>query len=458
MSLDQVVSDEAKALNQAIYDALFDMNAQNVLTRQGGAGLRTSRIDSICDVHFFAVPLTRAQIQEIKQKPGVEFVSPNRALSEQVMPASFHPEDGEPAAIPAPNVPRSRLQKRARLVQDPRAGQDLRFISTGPGERLSSRYLYYEEAGQGVTIFAVGGAVNTLHDDFVRADGGRSILTDRINGMDASDLTDNVATCRVSKMVGRTHGVAKKAKVMVVNIINTESSFLDGISQVSEYLARKHLLHENYQGHHVMSMMQTYDFRDESVTQALDKVLDFLVKTVQLVVVVPSGVDESMKNSDIVQWPASTAGRRDIIVVGAADISGRSMALSRGGPFLTVNGPGEGRCADQPVQFQGSDPEYYYYGPDLAAAATTGLIAYYFSLNNIGPILRRDVTRIASVMKSFVELVSYVRIPNGDFRAIWNLLPERQGAMGTEPDIVGLQPRDRLSDLRRDPHPHERNM
>lgn len=439
MSLDQVVSDEVKTQNRAIQEALDRMNDDNILAGKGGRGLRISRIDNICDVYFFAVPLTPSQLREIENMPGVRVVTPNQALYTRDVKITPPTEGREPAKMPVQNVPGSRLKRRDRLVEDLRAGKDLRFISTPKDLKLSGSYSYYEEAGEDVTIIAVAHGVNALHDEFVTATGESSILEDPIMGMDASGQPDPVSTCHASKMVGRTYGVARRAKVKVVNVADEPGSFLDGLSQVTRYLTRKHLRRERYRGYHVMSIMHQWDYVGALLTFEFEGLIVNLINMLQLVIVVQAGQDQSNQNSDINTWPGTAAGRHEIIVVGAVDVeTGRSFDFSRGGPFLTVNAPGEVRCADQPGT---------YFGTDVASAEATALIAYFLSLRDIGPTLRGEYNNIPSKVKKFIQEVSYTRT-NGDFPAVWNRLPEPGITMGTEPDIFGVQARDRISKLR----------
>lgn len=419
----KVVSVEAKAQNQAIRELLVVMNGQNILAGTGGRGLRISTSD-ICDVYFFAVPLTTNQIQDIEKKPGVEFVSPNRALSSEDISESSDPADSDPAEIPVLTVPGSQLNERDRVIVDPTAWDDLRFISTPSGSlRLSRSYNYFSNAGDGVTVIGVDSGVNTLHDQFVTLTGESSLLEERIAAMDTSDLADdydNLGTCRTSKIVGRTLGVARRAKVIVTKVARSLSSLSDVFVQIANYLNRKRVRRENVQGYHVMSIMIQWDNTDPQMTQRFEEMFDLLVREFQLVVVVPAGNDDTNQNSDIIRWPAVAERRHDIIVVGAVrSKTGTTASFSRGGPFLSVNAPGLVTCARNQA---GSD-DMMRRGTDVAAALVAGLAAYLLSLDDVGPNLRDMLVPIPRRVKDYVmTTASYKRLPDEFRPAIWNTL------------------------------------
>lgn len=399
------------------------MNGQNILAGAGGRGLRISTSD-ICDVYFFAVPLTKNQIQEIEKKPGVRMVGPNQVLQvADDSPSSSDPEDNLPGDVPVLAAPGGPLKKRDQVVVDPFAWEDLRYISTRQNLRLSNTYLYYSKAGEKVTVFAADTGVNILNDEFVTLKGESSLLETRIYAMDTAespDDEDNFGTCRTSKIVGRTVGVARKAKVMIVKVSPNLSSLIDVFVQIANYLNAKSRLGQDVKGYHVMSIMIQWDNKDRAETVAFNEILDLLINYFQLVIVVPAGWDNTEQNSDINMWPASAERRHNIIVVGAVNIrTGRTYPFSRGGPFLTVNAPGNVKCA------RNQAPGRFFMtriGVDVATAQVAGLVAYLLSLDNVGPILRRDPAMISLRVKYYIRNVAAYTRSNGDFPSIWNLL------------------------------------
>ena len=395
------------------------MNDQNILAGKGGRGLRISKSD-ICDVFFFAVPLTEPQIEEIEKQVGVKRVRPNQNILMEDVSTSSNLKGSEPADIPVLSAPGSRLKERGQTVQDEAAWEDLCFISTPFGSEPSNSYLYDSDAGQGVTIIAVDSGVNILHDDFITETGESSILEDRIYALDSSGTLDDYSgfgTCRASKMVGRTFGVAKKAKVMIAVIFPSLSSVLDVFVQIFNHLSAKDDRREQMRGYYVMSIMFQWDNTDDDDTRELEDLLDLLINFYKVVVVVPAGMDFSEHNSDINMWPAIAEPRHDIIVVGGVNVkTSKTYAWSRGGPCLSVNAPGTVKCANNAAG------RSYVLRSDCGAAAAqvAGLAAYFLSLDGVGAILRRYPAEIPARVKAYIMAVAYER-SEGDFPAIWNL-------------------------------------
>ncbi|MCJ1462530.1 hypothetical protein MMC07_001132 [Pseudocyphellaria aurata] len=427
----QVISTEGKAQNQAIQETLVLMDGENVLAGKGGPGIRISTF-YLCDVYFFAVPLTKKQVQEIEAKPGVKIVRPNRFLSAiQDVPETSDPEDSDSATTPELTAPKSQFKERDQIVADEDAWNDLKFISTPRGSQLSSAYFYNSMAGQDVEIIAIDSGINHWHDEFVTATGGSSVIASQIYAMDSARLEDdydNLGTCRTSKMVGRTIGVARSAKVKAAKIAPQLSSLLDVFVKVANYLRDRYVAGDRILGFEVMSIMIQWDNDDAFLTEQFEEILDLLITEYQIVVVVPAGNDfQSAVHSDINMWPATSAARHNIIVVGGVKVrSGRTYAFSRGGPFLTVNAPGLVLCARNS---RVTDRYMLKRGTDVAAALVAGLIADLLSRDDLGPRFRAGIETqmtdqtVAQRVKTYLRFIaSYKRNEREEVPAIWNLL------------------------------------
>lgn len=406
------------AQNQAIREALVVMNGENILAGKGGRGIRVSTL-YLCDVYFFAVPLTQGQILELGQKPNVRFIKPNRVLDTDFVPEGSDQEDSDPTGAPSFSVPGSQLKERDRIIADPDAWDDLRYISTPEGSRLSNTYSFYRKAGQGVKVIAVDRGFNEFHDEFVTATGESSLLGDRIYGLDTSELPeadDFYGTCYTSKIVGSTCGVARNAKVILAKVSSEVGSLIDVMVQIVNYLNERFRLGETIAGYYVMSIMTQWDNDDWDVAEMFEELLTLLTGYFQVVVVVPAGDDQTFRNSDIIRWPASAESRFDIIVVGAVDIStGRTYSFSRGGPFLSILAPGMVRCARNHagrlyMKTRGTKP---------AAAQVAGLAAYLLSLDDIGQTLRRTRLNIPQRVKLYMKFMSSKK-SSDNIPAIWN--------------------------------------
>lgn len=395
------------------------MNDQNIQAGKGGRGLRISE-SHICGLYLLAVPLTEKQSEDIQKLIGVGLVTPNQILHTS---DSSDLDDDDAAEIPEPAALGSQFKKRGQLVVDTSAFLDLRSISTPPNSPLSDTYMYYSEAGEGVTAIAVDSGVNVIHDEFVTATGDSPFLQERINAMESAGLQDdydNAGTCRTSKIVGHTVGVARNAKVLIVKISPEVSSLVDAFVQIINYLGTKTLGGENVKGYHVMSILIQWDNKDERITDRFEDLLSVLIKHYQTVVVVQAGAEfkkPQTPNLDIVQWPATAERRHDIIVVGAAEARSRRIYdFSRAGPFLSVNAPGMVRCA----RSQGGNLYKRRRGTDVATVQVVGVIAYLLSLPGIGSDLRRDMAKIPQAVKTYIMNDASYKRQEDDYPAIWN--------------------------------------
>ena len=397
------------------------MNEKNTLAGRAGLGLRTST-SQICDVFFFAIPLTKKQIQDIEKQPGVKSVRPNQVLQMEVVPASSDLEDSDSAEKPILTAPGGQLKERDQIVVDSLAWNDLRFLSTSNEEELSDSYKYYSKAGEGVTVFAIDSGVNLLHDEFVTATGESALLQDRIYAIDATEFRedyDDYGTCRASKIVGRNLGVAKRAKVMITMISRSLGSLLDAMVQIANVLNDKDQRGEKVRGYHVMTIVLQWNNEDEQVTNLFEELLELLIRYYQVVVVVPAGSDSFSRNSDINMWPATAAGRHDIIVVGAVQVHNRKeLPWSRGGPFLTVSAPGMVRCALNQAGYNYMRGR----GTHVAAVQVAGLVAYFLSLDDTGLTLRNFPGQIPKVVKTYMRTFASYQKSDDDVLAVWNLL------------------------------------
>ncbi|MER7063596.1 serine protease [Streptomyces albidoflavus] len=137
----------------------------------------------------YAVELSRAEAEKFAADPAVESVIQNRTFTidaTQTNPPSWGLDRIDQASLP-----------------------------------LDSKYTYPDKAGEGVTAYIIDTGVRISHSDF----GGRAA-----NGYDAVD-NDNVAqdgnghgTHVAGTVAGSAYGVAKKAKIVGVRVLNNAGS------------------------------------------------------------------------------------------------------------------------------------------------------------------------------------------------------------------------------------------
>lgn len=58
-------------------------------------------------------------------------------------------------------------------------------------------------------------------------------------------------------------------------------------------------------------------------------------------------------------------------------------------------------------------------GSSFAAAAVSGLAAYFLSLNDVGQMLRRRTGKVPNAVKEYILKIAFIR-PRARDRSIWN--------------------------------------
>lgn len=122
-------------------------------------------------------------------------------------------------------------------------------------------------------------------------------------------------------------------------------------------------------------------------------------------------------------WPASFAGVSDMITVGAVSPLplpgipyGSRYPWSLGS--VTVNAPGGGFCITT------GGKEQPFIGPGMAAAVTTGLIAYFLAIPDLQQYFLAQ-PNWASAVKRYVVAMSYPRYELAI--SVWNGLDAKEG-------------------------------
>lgn len=127
----------------------------------------------------------------------------------------------------------------------------------------NSDYVYDSTAGEGVTCYAVDTGVDITHPDFEdRATWGS-------NQVDSDDTDGNGhGTHTAGTMVGKTYGIAKKAKVVAVKVLDSQGS-----GSTSDIIAGMDWVVKNAKDKSVMNM-SLGGAKTESLNQAAAKVVE----------------------------------------------------------------------------------------------------------------------------------------------------------------------------------------
>lgn len=132
---------------------------------------------------------------------------------------------------------RSNLKKRASIVVQRPAGTELAFVSTPP-ETLPSDYAYFDNAGKGITVYLIADGLQPLNNELTGRVKDKWIYT---VGVPQTQLDpQGSGTCVGSIIVGKEHGVAKQAKLVVVKIDSGNwSTYFDAFGTIIGKLRKK---------------------------------------------------------------------------------------------------------------------------------------------------------------------------------------------------------------------------
>lgn len=389
-------------------------------------------------------------VRAIEDNPPLEFVETNENPAAWTLVPTNHRRRRD-----YPNV-----SKRARVnVVKQNSDLSLAFLSTGPKMKNSGIYSYFSEAGAGVRIYVLGSGFNYISEEF----SDRSInwifandvspqksdaFTDPSSGRSArggggagssKPTYPHSGTCIASKVLGKYHGVAKRADLTMVKMRSSAASFVSAISKVIRSLRTK----GQTKGRVVLNFTGGFVPKGNSDNFAIAcrRIIKILVDELQVVVVTSAGGHRREAYTDITTMPALLSLEHNIITVGAVLasnepledlINGQRFPWSRGGPALTVSAPGNGQCMSP----FGGEVDISTGGDVISTAIVTGLVAYVLSLPDLGDSLRAEANTPEAVIR-WLRLMSYRRFQAQE--SVWNGLDSERGA-GEFENWLGIPP------------------
>lgn len=408
-----------------------DQNAATAVvlaqTVEAGTEISTT-VDDDCGVIFWTGKLTEEGADYLRSKDGVLGVEDDVPVelageTASAQSGSFDHEaqkrdtnGHERRSGSIKNTAIHHLQRRDTIiVQDPlTTSESLAFVSSAPGYPVS-HYVYYSAAGEDITVYVIDSGANPTNSEFTSGVIKRWIYAYDCVPLESDLHLDGHGSCVASKVAGVESGVAKKASLVIVKAMPEMSSSLDAFVKVLNDLRQRQMDGESLPGYNVLNISWTLRFKDGGGGLIIDKMRSLVSKMIMLygLVIVCSSLSGPRTVGQF-NFPSSLSDYLPIIVVGAADSrNGKTLSWSSGDPLITVTAPGLVLCAGL------AEGLVTQTGSSFAAPTVTGLAAYFLSLDDVGPMLRKAAGRIPQAVKDYIVTTAYIR-PRARDRAIWN--------------------------------------
>ncbi|MFE5157925.1 S8 family peptidase [Streptomyces sp. NPDC056697] len=217
-------------------------------------------------------------------------------------------------------------------------------------------YNYPDSAGEGVTAYVIDTGVRTSHKDF----GGRATSGfDAVDNDDSADDGNGHGTHVAGTIAGAEHGVAKKAKVVAVRVLDDQGS-----GTTEQVVAGIDWVTEHHEGPSVANM-SLGGTPDEALDAAVQKAIDSGVTF---------AVAAGNESSDASQ--SSPARVKDAITVASSTDKDEQSDFSNYGDVVDIYAPGSDITSDWNT---GDDATNTISGTSMATPHVVGAAAVYLS-------------------------------------------------------------------------------
>ncbi|OPF76602.1 serine protease [Streptomyces antioxidans] len=218
------------------------------------------------------------------------------------------------------------------------------------------KYAYPDSAGEGVTAYVIDTGVRTSHKDF---DGRATSGFDAVDNDDDADDGNGHGTHVAGTIAGTEHGVAKKAKVVAVRVLDDQGS-----GTTEQVVAGIDWVTENHEGPSVANM-SLGGTPDEALDAAVQKAIDSGVTF---------GVAAGNESSDASQ--SSPARVEDAITVASSTDADEQSDFSNYGDVVDIYAPGSDITSDWNTD---DDATNTISGTSMATPHVVGAAAVYLS-------------------------------------------------------------------------------
>ncbi|WP_031032330.1 S8 family peptidase [Streptomyces albus] len=225
-----------------------------------------------------------------------------------------------------------------------------------PELNLDDKYVYPDSAGEGVTAYIIDTGVRTTHKDF----GGRATSGyDAVDGDDDATDGNGHGTHVASTVAGEAHGVAKKADVVAVRVLDD-----NGSGTTEQVVAGIDWVAKNAKAPSVANM---------SLGGGADEALDTAVRN-SIEAGVTFAVAAGNESSDA--GNSSPARVKEAITVGATDNKDAQATFSNYGDVVDLYAPGVDITG---AWNTGDDATDTISGTSMASPHVAGAAAVYLS-------------------------------------------------------------------------------
>ncbi|GAA0470860.1 S8 family peptidase [Streptomyces olivaceiscleroticus] len=218
------------------------------------------------------------------------------------------------------------------------------------------KYAYPDSAGEGVTAYVIDTGVRTTHKDFEgRATSGFDAVDNDDDATDGNGHGTHVA----GTIAGKAHGVAKKAKIVAVRVLDDQGS-----GTTEQVVAGIDWVTKNHKGPSVANM-SLGGGADEALDAAVQKAIDSGVTF---------GVAAGNESTDAGQGSPSRVA--DAITVAASDKDDKQADYSNYGKIVDIYAPGTDITSDWN---EGDDATNTISGTSMATPHVVGAAAVYLA-------------------------------------------------------------------------------